>query len=323
MLNEAILNAGITEPAAFTKKLSSLFHVGFIVEPLGQDQFQAVIKPIEIGKLNIAQLSFSPHKTRRSITPVPHVREYFLLNHLIEGRAWISQDGREAEVAAGDLYIINTMRDFNIETGSMRANSVYIDAAYFRSVYPEIDCCLGARLDGKSGTTRIVVDLLARLFEMAITLTADVADRFADAIPHLLAIALSAREGRSDICPSSISLFHKERVKSFVRNNLTNPSLSCKLVAEELKLSQRYIYDIFADEPMSLMRWVRLERLSRCQRELGTPALARKPVSEIAFSWGFSDLAHFSRSFSSTFGVSPRAFRQSALGKSSGKAEKA
>ncbi|WP_422058133.1 helix-turn-helix domain-containing protein [Sphingomonas sp.] len=314
MIEQAVPDTGITEPAAFTQKLSSLFHVGFIVEPTGPDAFQAVIKPVEIGRLNIAQLSFSPHKTRRSITPVAHAREYFLLNHLIEGSAWISQDGREAEVAAGDLYLINTMRDFNIETGSMRANSVYIDAAYFRSVYPEIDCCLGVRLDGNSSTTRIVVDLLSRLFDMALTLTPDVADRFADAIPHLLAIALSAREGSGDICPSSISLFHKERVKSFVRKHLANPDLSCKLVSDELRLSQRYIYDIFADEPMTLMRWVRVERLARCHRELSTPALARKSVSEIAFSWGFIDLAHFSRSFSSTYGVSPRAFRQRILG---------
>lgn len=311
MAIEMASDAGITEPAAFSQKLSSLFHVGFIVEPTGKDAFQAVIKPVEIGRLHIAQLSFSPHKTRRSITPVPHAREYFLLNHLVEGRAWISQDGREAEVAAGDLYLINTMRDFNIETGSMRANSVYIDAAYFRSVYPEIDCCLGVRLPGDSGTTRIVVELLSSLFDMALTLTPDVADRFADAIPHLLAIALSAREGSGDICPSSISLFHKERVKSFVRTQLANPELSCKLVSEELRLSQRYIYDIFADEPVTLMRWVRMERLARCHRELASPALARRSVSEIAFSWGFVDLAHFSRAFSSAYGMSPRAFRQS------------
>lgn len=304
-------DADIYEPAAFSQKLSSLFHVGFIVEPIGKDAFQAVIKPIEIGRLAIAQLSFSPHKTRRSITPVHHAREYFLLNHLIEGRAWISQDGREAEVAVGDLYLINTMRDFNIETGSMRTNSVYIDAAYFRSVYPEIDCCLGLSLPGDNSTTRIVVDLLSSLFDMALTLTPDVADRFADAIPHLMAIALSAREGSGDICPSSISLFHKERVKSFVRTQLANPELSCKLVSEELRLSQRYIYDIFADEPVTLMRWVRTERLARCHRELASPVLARRSVGEIAFSWGFVDLAHFSRAFSSAYGMSPRAFRQS------------
>jgi len=34
-----------------------------------------------------------------------------------------------------------------------------------------------------------------------------------------------------------------------------------------------------------------------------------KTITEIAFFWGFSDSAHFSRSFRRRFGISPRIFR--------------
>jgi AraC-like DNA-binding protein len=37
--------------------------------------------------------------------------------------------------------------------------------------------------------------------------------------------------------------------------------------------------------------------------------LRNKTITEIAFSWGFSDSAHFSRSFRKQFGICPRVFR--------------
>jgi len=33
-------------------------------------------------------------------------------------------------------------------------------------------------------------------------------------------------------------------------------------------------------------------------------------VSEVAFSWGFNDATHFSRSFKEQFGLSPRDWKQ-------------
>ena len=40
------------------------------------------------------------------------------------------------------------------------------------------------------------------------------------------------------------------------------------------------------------------------------PALHHRSVSDIAFSWGFNDAAHFSRAFKERFRVTPKEFRQ-------------
>lgn len=66
---------------------------------------------------------------------------------------------------------------------------------------------------------------------------------------------------------------------------------------------------------MTLMRRVWNERLDRCRNELAIPSLAHCSVSEIAYRWGFSHPAHFSRAFTAHFGESPRAFRRKALNK--------
>jgi AraC-like DNA-binding protein len=55
--------------------------------------------------------------------------------------------------------------------------------------------------------------------------------------------------------------------------------------------------------------WCRTRRLARCRTELADPR-SRGTITDIAFSWGFSDAARFSRAFNETFGVSPIAFRR-------------
>jgi len=56
--------------------------------------------------------------------------------------------------------------------------------------------------------------------------------------------------------------------------------------------------------------YLRERRLQHCWTDLANPAEAHRSVSDIAFGCGFSDAAHFSRSFRDRFGMSPRAFRQ-------------
>jgi AraC-like DNA-binding protein len=55
--------------------------------------------------------------------------------------------------------------------------------------------------------------------------------------------------------------------------------------------------------------WIRSRRLAKGRTELVNLRNDRS-VTEIAMDWGFSDVAQFSRSFSSACGVSPLKFRR-------------
>ena len=65
-----------------------------------------------------------------------------------------------------------------------------------------------------------------------------------------------------------------------------------------------------AGDPDSFRGYVQTQRLERCKRDLGDPAYQARHIGEIAFAWGFNDLAHFSRIFKQRFGVSPREWRE-------------
>ena len=90
----------------------------------------------------------------------------------------------------------------------------------------------------------------------------------------------------------------------------TPPELNVDFIAESAGLSVRQVHRLFADEGISLMRWVWVRRLEQCHRELSQNESGKRPISDIAYRWGFNDQAHFSRSFRKHFGISPRDLRR-------------
>jgi acetamidase/formamidase len=58
---------------------------------------------------------------------------------------------------------------------------------------------------------------------------------------------------------------------------------------------------------------LRERRLARAHADLESPLEAQRSISEIAYRYGFSDSAHFSRVFRQRFGLAPRDFRREAL----------
>jgi AraC-like DNA-binding protein len=302
----------VREPQAFRRRMASLFSVDFAVEPTDEQPFDADMVSYKPGRLRMARIAFSAHTTSRLPLPAADGREHFLVGHQQKGEITVRQDGREAAIRPGDIYVLNASRDFHIRTTDILTHSVYVPALHFRAAFPEIDCCTAMAFPTPDGPARVVGTMLSNLFDIAPVLDDESGDRFADALPHVVAIALGAKLVGA-VSQSRLGLYQKERVKSFVRRNLREPDLDCDRIAKAVKLSPRYIYDLFADEPLTLMRWVWAERLAMCRRELSLPALRGRSIGEIAFSWGFVDLAHFSRSFRNAYGVSPRSYRNRTL----------
>lgn len=100
--------------------------------------------------------------------------------------------------------------------------------------------------------------------------------------------------------------YHKARIRNYVLENLANPELDISRISNALGLSQRYLHLLFTDEPMQLMHWIWSERLARCFKELASQTGNDRPVSAVAYSWGFNDASHFSRAFRKRYGASPR-----------------
>lgn len=134
-----------------------------------------------------------------------------------------------------------------------------------------------------------------------------------DQVLHFLTQMLSIAMASDDRLPVKMPERERPRqskraVLDYVAENLADPGLSVERVADAVGLSPRYVNRLFASDELHLMQWVWKERLARCYRELQSRSHGRS-ITSIAYAWGFSDSAHFSRAFRRCFGMPPSRVR--------------
>jgi AraC-like DNA-binding protein len=115
--------------------------------------------------------------------------------------------------------------------------------------------------------------------------------------------------------PTAPAAVHQQELRArlmrILEVRLPDPSLSPSEVASTLGISTRHLHRLFAGTGSTFGAWVRELRLERCHDDLLDSHLQHRTITEIAFAWGFSDSAHFSRSFKQRYGVAPQMFRAS------------
>lgn len=299
-------------PRNFESMLSTFSSVDLVIKSAASEPFVSAMTAYCSPRLQVALLEFSPHRT---VSAGGRARgSHILVSLHREGDVEISQNERAEGVRPGDIFLIDPARPFEIQTGSMQTYSIYIPRTHLRDKIPNLDGVTGRALSSASGAGATFRALFEEVFTAAPILSDTVADQIADAFPPLLgAMASSIAEAPFSASPTDLKLMHRRRIRQFATDHLPNTELSVETISQAVGLSVRYVHELFADQQTTLMRWIWRERLDRCRRDLESPNLRHRTIGEIAYGWGFNDLAHFSRTFSKTFGLSPRQFRRDAL----------
>jgi AraC-like DNA-binding protein len=103
------------------------------------------------------------------------------------------------------------------------------------------------------------------------------------------------------------------RICATVEERLTDPELRPPMIAAAHGISLRTLHTIFAENGETVGGWIRRRRLERSRDELLRPNCVS--ITAMAFRWGFTDSAHFSRAFKAEYGLSPRDLRVAATGR--------
>lgn len=132
----------------------------------------------------------------------------------------------------------------------------------------------------------------------------------------LLGAVLSLTESalRSEIRPradqAGRDALRLAEARRFVLQHLDTP-LGPDDIARALHVSRRSLYNLFAEaglRPRAFIQNIRLERACEALHRMGEEG---DSITGIALDHGFTDAAHFSRSFRERFGVSPSCYRAS------------
>jgi AraC-like DNA-binding protein len=228
------------------------------------------------------------------------------------GRGTILQDGRAAAVGPGDFALYGCGRPYELRFDDDHHEVIVlrVPRAQLEPHVGNLSELTATAVSGSGAAGHLLLSMVETLRRDIDQLHPSSAVGVSEAIINIIAAGLRSLPGANARKASNLHAYHVARVKAFVLQQLRNPELSVATVAQAMKLSSDHLSRLFRTESVPLSRLIWQQRLDACRRDLVDPRLAERGVSEIAFSWGFNEAAHFSRTFREQFGVSPREWRQ-------------
>jgi acetamidase/formamidase/AraC-like DNA-binding protein len=226
----------------------------------------------------------------------------------LEGKALLQNNQQAQALAVGDFAIFPAGVDFDLVCdGPFRQVWLRLPSIAFsrRMLPPQAFRVLP--IAGDSGLGHVLSQLLRSVSDSLQELDDDELSAIEIAISDLIATTLNQRNDGSGTSSSQAAILH--RICQFIETRLGDSNLSLAEVARAQRVSPRYLQKLFESANGNFTRYIRERRLERCRIELAKPDDDASSVSSIAFRWGFTDAAHFSRVFRDKYGMSPRDYR--------------
>lgn len=255
-----------------------------------------------IGRLQIGHISASRH--RIGLTPeLARAERHPVVKVIVQtaGASVYEQRGDRVTLSPGDGLVYDVSQPHAITSTEATEHFVVIvphDLVVGRGV--RLDRLSAQRFSARTGVGRLVADLVHSTFGELTTISPACEDDLAASLLRLMFLPLP-----NETVHASEAL--RYRIESYIRDQIRDPELSLDKIASALRCSKRYLHMAFAPCDRSITDHIWTTRLDGCRGDLA--CRSDRTISEIAFAWGFSSSAHFSRAFRKRFGVTPSAFR--------------
>ena len=315
-----LLTTASTEPGrrlAYWTEMVCETYVQLDCDPgAGADSIEGEITVDRLATLELSRVTSAAQRVRRTPARIARATEdYFLVSIQARGEGFVVQDGRTARLRPGDFALYDSTRPYELRfDGPFQQYVLMMPGPTLRTALRDTQCLTATAVSGERGAGHLMIGMIGTLVSDIDTLAPESAAAVADSITHILIAGLSALPQARQASSSHLAAFHRERIKACVRARLRDPGLTVAGIAAALHLSPSTLHRAWTGEPCSLADWIWAQRLDAARRDLCAPAQAKRTVSDIAFSWGFNDAAHFSRAFRARFGCTPRELRAMALG---------
>ncbi|HSV58477.1 MAG TPA: helix-turn-helix domain-containing protein [Variovorax sp.] len=274
--------------------------------------FDGHIRQHSLPGLDLSIVTSCAQKVMR--TPAHIARadgDYFLVSIQARGRGVVRQDGRDAQLAPGDFALYDSTRPYQLLFDDDFEQIVLkLPGERLRSELRDSERLTATAVSGREGAGHLMLAMLRTLREDIDMLQPASAFAVANGVRSILVAGLQTLPAARTAGVSQITAYHLARVKRRIDERLADPALNVASLAAELGLSASQLHRIFRNEPLTPAQTIWEKRLDAASRDLLEPRLAGRSVAEIAYAWGFSDAAHFSRAFRDRFGRSPREWRQ-------------
>jgi AraC-like DNA-binding protein len=219
--------------------------------------------------------------------------------------------GQDMTTAAGDLLVADADALFEAwPTDRYSDESWLLPKQLVDPHLPALGRPLLVRLSGRDGVQALAAGYLETLTQNWDHIPETTMTPVAGTLARLIGIACgSAAEEQ----PDAVSAGRLVEAKRHIDRHLADRDLSPASVAAALGISVRTLHLVFEPSGASFARYVLRRRLEECHAALlDNPT---RPVTDIAFAWGFGSLSSFYSAFQAAFSMSPSEVRAASRGR--------
>jgi len=223
------------------------------------------------------------------------------LHHRGGGR--YRHDRRAIEITAGDMVLCNSADGYTIDLTAHDTLAVEFSRDALGLAPAVIDSRIGTVIDGTRAEVRLLHDFLLSLWRQVRWQGDSLSGEIDRVFLSLVSLALAPDIGE----PAPVGNV-MERVAKIVAARLHEPDFGSYELASEAGLTMRALQKACARRGTTPTGLIQSARLDCAAERLAVDFEAS--VTEVAFEYGFSDSAYFSRCFRQRFGRSPLQWRR-------------
>lgn len=300
------------ERAGFWADCINRLFCGLKSDQYGDSGFDGRMATLHAGEVVLTRLEANRHRVMRSASQVRAAGTgYLKIVAPYVGCAGVEQMGREAWVTPDQWSIYDTTDSYAV-ANPVRVEHLIVMLPKERLVERglTLDPLMARRLGGSGGVARMALETMRTAYRELPGMSETAARGVGDAITQFVHLSMLDLAGIGTAVTQREAL--RERIKQHVGNHLGDPQLTVDKLAHALNCSRRQLYNAFAEEPDGVAGYILRRRLEACRQAFGDRALQRRSITDIAFGFGFSNMAHFSRVFRAHLGVAPSDYRRAA-----------
>lgn len=271
--------------------------------------FHGAVRAASLRDFNLVEVAAVPHVVERTRNLVGESTNEpaYKVSLMLEGSAYICQDGHDVVLRPGDVAVYDTTRPYTLVFDDRMRTIVAMFPKRLVDLSDDRVARLTATALGSDDSLgEMVSSVLEQLAGRLHLVNASTGWRLARNAVDLVTILLRDQLGEDRAVPADQLL---EAIHTYIEEHLADPALSPTAIAGAHYVSVRHLHALFHHAGISVSSYIRTRRLERCRSDLADPALAGATVTAIASRWSFADAPHFSRTFKAAYGETPSEFR--------------
>jgi AraC-like DNA-binding protein len=233
----------------------------------------------------------------------------FFLQVQLHGSSRVSQDGREAELQAGDFALLDSTRTYHMSFDA--ANKVLvvgIPDCQLRRQLAHPDRLVAFRMSYQDSLNSLLSDFARGVWRQCESGPAGAESNLASALLNLTAAAYANLAETHTVGSEHMEAL-RLRIVRHIEKHLGDSDLSPKSIAAMLATSSRYVHSIFTRGDETVSRYILRRRLEESARMLASASQRSRSVSAVAFDYGFASCTNFGKVFREHYGMTPTEYR--------------